>query len=297
MAQERNVDFMEVPNTFQLFIDKVSVLDRKVLVEKVKRPDFELEFENELALFERAFGGEDGIFGNGHVLTFAELMERIAEKPKVLCEKNLLLVGNRIAIRKRKKELFEKILRNVKTTPSKFDDLVIDITTFEGVDFNRPCTIEEKIEIGKEFDYYVYQECIDEIECEIKTKDDDGAEMSRMNYGQKDEITESITKHFTENQTVRLPELYIELTYEKIDSLLFNSVKRKRRVLVEKMGYPTFIEYARYGDFWKTMNDSNYNWIERSELKRDYRQLKDELLQQELKEIQSDLHRMLNNEV
>src|SRR3989304_3142461 len=82
MSQEREIEFKEIPNTYRIFTDKVTVLERKVLFEKT-------EESNYFDPFEDFFGGQV----NTHILTLNDIIQnrnRTLEqtKPKVLFEKH-----------------------------------------------------------------------------------------------------------------------------------------------------------------------------------------------------------------
>src|SRR3972149_4368208 len=201
MSQEREIEFKEIPNTYRIFTDKVTVLERKVLFEKT-------EESNYFDPFEDFFGGQ----GDTHDLALNDIIHdrqstlEQAEQ-KVLFEKNLFLIRNKKEIKKRRSDILQH-MHHVKTSQTS-ESSIIDITSFEGINFNRPCTNEEKIELRRQFDYYVYPEAIDEINCEIKEKDIDGADSVRLDCGLSyNGVSSDLFRNFTEHQTKRLPEDY-----------------------------------------------------------------------------------------
>ncbi len=250
MAGERNFDFREVPNKYKLFTDRVSVLNRKVLVEKTETLNNFLDSDDYIFRF---LQNDITHIGAGVVnrINFREELE----KSRVYIEKDVRLLERK----RTTKEYRRKFIRgffdrrmNVKSTDS---DITCDITSFENIDFNRPCTKEEKIELGKRFDYYVYKESIDEINCEIKEKDTDGIDYARVDYlYNRDKIADSLTEYFTKNQTIRLPDDYEEQVQEKLNNLFLKSLRR--RVLVEKNGFPTHQELVKYEKFLPTVRES-----------------------------------------
>ena len=285
MSQEREIEFKEIPNTYRIFTDKVTVLERKVLFEKTEELNYFDPFED-------FFGGQV----NTHILTLNDIIQnrnRTLEqtKPKVLFEKNLFLIRNKKEIKKRRSDILQH-MHHVKTSQTS-ENSIIDITSFEGINFNRPCTNEEKIELRRQFDYYVYPEAIDEINCEIKEKDIDGADSVRLDYGLSyNGVSSDLFRNFTEHQTKRLPEDYENQVKKMVDNLFSKAITR--RVLVEKTGYYTYKTFQRYDAYITNLRDkdeSNY-W----ELRKKYRESIDLRLNQERNEMTGDLHRLLNND-
>ena len=129
----------------------------------------------------------------------------------------------------------------VKSLPN---EITSDITSLENIDFNSSCTEEQKDYVKKQFDYYVLPEAIDEINCEIKNKEIDGVDISRMDYSWENEVAKSIKNQFINNQTTRLSEDYMESYSQKLD-YHFNLFLR-RKVLIEKTGY-SFFSWEKLG--------------------------------------------------
>lgn len=287
MDTERILNFnKEIPNTFKLWNDKTVILKRKVLIEKI-------EPENENSIFQEYFASFTELqrsleLGRNFILGLQNAKAEL-EKPRVLIEKNIKL----IKLRKEKLEARKKFIDNNLTIKikSKPEEITSDITSLEEVDFNSPITKEQREEIKKILDHYVYSDCIDEINCEIKEKDSDGIDVIRMNYGQhwKDEVAKNLEKFFTEHKTVRLPIDYEQQVNLKIDTS-FNLVI-KRRVLVEKIGYPTRMGMgSRYDKFLESV--SHYNYKERKKLIDEYVQNN---IYQEIYEVRADFHNGMNN--
>lgn len=286
MTEERNIEFKELPNTYKIFTDKVNILDRKVLFEKTKKSDevSDSSYSNYFFNFVEA---------DGNIPAFRNRMIDIREeleKTRVLIEKNIHLIYNKREIKKIRNERYEIIRMYLKNIKSNKNDTVLDITSLENIDFERPCTKEEKIELTKQFDYYVYPESIDEIECEIKEKDSDGVDYARLEYGGIDDVSTNITKNFTLHQTKRLPDDYEEQVKNKVDTIFSNAIKR--RVLFEKIGYQTYITMQRYDAYVNSVKERHDSW----ELRKSYRESNNYLMNQEKNEIVGDLHRMLNDE-
>lgn len=200
MDSERIINFnKEIPNTFKIWNDKITILKRKVLIEKV-------EPSNENSIFAHYFASfmEHQLAHNQHRRNLHDIISEI-EKPRLLFEKDL----KSSKLKKDKLEARKKFINNhcsinIKSKP---EEITSDITSFEEIDFNSPVTKEQKEELKKLLDHYVYPECIDEVNCDIKEKDEDGVDIVRLNYGQhwKDKIAKDLQEFFTEHKTVRLP--------------------------------------------------------------------------------------------
>lgn len=221
--------FKELPNTYELWCNKTTLLSRNVLVEKIDKPIF----------FESNFPNGGIVFDTYVRWDVQQIMqERIraqratAELPKILIEKNLALIKHRqerLEGRVNRIAYMSKYLKNVKSTAT---DITCDITSLENIDFNRSCTQEEKLNLLEQYDYYVYRDAIDEINCDIKLKDIDGIDLCRREYFRKDETAESIKQYFT-NHTIR-PALSEEELYEKMSFVIGKVHICNRKVLVEK---------------------------------------------------------------
>ena len=280
MAVERNVQFGEIPNTYKLWSDKTTVLERKVLIEKIgKKYTFSYGIPFDENYFLNRLNDSET-----HIITYRDILlnsQLEREKPKILTEKNINLINKKREILKRRKSLVS-FVNNVK---GDINDIVMDVTSFENIDFNRPCTKEEKIEIGKKFDYFVYKEFAYEINCEIKIKDTDGVDGNRMIYASKfapDRIGDSLRDSFTKNITIRLSEDYLKQYYEKLDYFMNRGIRRK--VMVEKTGHD-FFSWKKLG-FWDGNKD--FKPDEQRMLRREY--LNSDERRQELDMVRGEIH-------
>jgi hypothetical protein len=252
MAEERKIEFRDIPNTYTLWRDKVSVSTRKVLIEKTQ-PSTEnsiyahyyasfMEFELQRVEGELRVGRADRI----------NIIEEL-EKPRVLFEKNLQLIKSKRGKLEARKQFINKFLSiKFKSVP---EETTSDITSLENIDFNSPVTKEQEKELKKLLDHYVYREAIDEIDCEIKERDEEGVDVVRMNYGQhwKDRVAIDLTEFFTERQTIRLSDDYMDKYFRELDYRMSRALKRK--VLIEKTGYDFFS--------WKKRGFVNLDYTER----------------------------------
>lgn len=241
MSEERNINFKEIPNTFLLIKDRTSVLKRKVLLEKVEKTNENSIYAKYFASFMEGEIRAGRVQPNNRINIIEEL-----EKPRILFEKDLYKLEDKRERIKKRRKFIDKLQQmcnglKVKSLPN---DITSDITSLENIDFNSSCTEEQKEYVKKQFDYYVLTEAIDEINCEIKNKEIDGVDLSRMHYSWEDEVSKSIKNHFIDNQTIRLPENYMELYSKNLD-YHFNLFLR-RKVLVEKTGY-NFFSWEKLG--------------------------------------------------
>jgi hypothetical protein len=79
--------------------------------------------------------------------------EKLKNPPKkVLFEKNIHLVE----CKKVRKQILDLISRHVKVK-SNLNDIVMDITSLENIDFNKPLSNEELKELKKELDFLIYK--------------------------------------------------------------------------------------------------------------------------------------------
>lgn len=248
MSEERNTNSKEIPNTFLLIKDRTSILKRKVLLEKLEKPNENSIYAKYFASFMEGEIRAGLVQPNNRINIVEEL-----EKPRILFEKDLYKLEDKKEYVKKRRKFIDKLQNNLLTVKSLPSDITSDITSLENLDFNGPCTEEQREYLKKQFDYYVLPEAIDEISCEIKYKDIDGVDMSRLDYSWENEVSKSIKNEFINNSTTRLPEDYLELYYKKLD-YHFNLFLR-RKVLVEKTGYSFFSweklgfdKNARYGE-------------------------------------------------
>lgn len=276
----RSTEFREIPNKYQFIVDKTSVLKRNVLVEKTELDELSIH-DDEYNYF-YSFVEQDARMNRVNVSRI-NIREEL-EKTRVIIEKNIKLIQTKRDRKKYRKQFIENIGVNVK---SSIDDITCDITSLENVDFNKPCTKEDKEELFKLLDHYVYRESIDEINCEIKQKDIDGVDIIRSNYANfnKDEISNSIKNFFTKNQTVRLPEDYMEQVNEKIENFFSRIIRR--RVLIEKTGFETYQEFVKY-DKLRLENKGKEG---RYELLREFADREE--YKQECEEIHGHIHRQV----
>ncbi len=274
MENKRILNFSKpIPDTYKLFKDKVSVLNRRVLTEKVEPSDESSVFKQYFASYmEMQLSIEQG---NQFL---RDLQNKTAEfdKPKVLIEKDLKL----IKLRKQKLEARKQFIDNHLTIniKSKPEEITSDITSLENIDFYGPVTKEQKKELKEILDQYMYRDCIDEINCDIKERDKDGVDVVRMNYGQhsKDMIASDLNKVFTEQQSERLDENYMNSYFRQVDYKLSRILKRN--VLIEKKGH----------QFFKTKNWERLGFITlRNYLDSVYRQM-------EYQDIVGEIHRRIN---
>jgi hypothetical protein len=206
------------------------------------------------------------------------------EKPRVLFEKNLYLIKSKRETKERRQKMIQALFQYVGGVKSNLDDITGDITSLEGVDFDSPVTEEQKEELKKLLDHYVYREAIDEIDCEIKERDEDGVDGIRMNYGQhwKDKVANDLTEFFTEHQTIRLPGDYMDKYFKELDYRMSRALRRK--VLIEKTGYD-FFSWEKRG--FSNPDGSNLYGIQR----RDYYDSTERRL--EYQYVAGEIHRRL----
>lgn len=283
MAGEINIEFIEIPNKYKFFTDKINILERKVLFEKIKKSD-----ENTESVFDYLYLGAEipEIPIETIINRRLTYIQQEFEKKRVLIEKNIHLIHNKKEIKKIRNKRYEIVRMYLKNIKSNLSDTILDVTSLESVDFNRPCTIEEKIELLNRFDYYVYPEAIDEINCEIKNKDDDGIDFVRLNYCRPDKVSEDITNGFVFNQTKRLPDDYEKQVIEKIDDFFNNAIKK--RVLIEKKDYPIYTTLIKRDVYMRSSKcDRKISMME-------HKKITQHLIDQELKELVGNLHTGLN---
>ena len=217
--------------------------------------------------------------------------ENLKNPPKIiLFEKNLSLIRYKKAKKDSRLKIMQYLINSGVDVKSNLDDdITADITSLENIDFNGPCTLEQKEELKKQFDYYVYKDCADEINCEIKTSKESNIDINRLNYFNQDPISEEISEHFKSTNFERLPQDYDEQVLAKTNAYVPTNLL-KRRVLVEKINYPTHTKMARYDAFIKSareMGGGNFSSPEVQE----YRNAPDFLI--ERIEVVGDLRRML----
>lgn len=239
MSEARNITFKEIPNTFLLIKDRTSILKRKVLLEKLEKPNENSIYAKYFASFMEGEIRAGRVQPNNRINIIEEL-----ERPRILFEKDLYKLEDKKERTKKRRKFIDKLNKNSLTVKSLPNDITSDITSLENVDFNSPCTKEQREYLKRQFDYYVLPEAIDEINCEIKNKDIDGVDISRMDYSWENEVSKSIKNQFVNNQTTRLPEDYMELYSKKLD-YHFNLFLR-RKVLIEKTGY-SFFSWEKLG--------------------------------------------------
>jgi len=221
--------------------------------------------------------------------------EKINNPPKtVLFEKNLSLINYRKAKKDSRLRIMQKLIQQGIDVKSTLDDITADITSFENIDFNRPCSDEEFKELRKQFDYYVYPEAIDEINCEIKTAEENIPDINRLNYCNQDPISKDISENFKPTDYKRIPDDYDEQVQAKTDALVPINLLR-RRVLVEKIDYPTHTKMARYDAFIKSAREMGKRANYHDEEVQNYRNAPDFLM--ERLEVVGDLRRMFLGEI
>lgn len=174
---------------------------------------------------------------------------------KVLIEKDTAMLDAFRLAKKIRKDRYDYWSRHLKIK-SEFGDYISDITSFENIDFNSECSKKQIEELKKEFDFFVFRESIDEINCEIKQSDSDVIDCSRFNYCYQDEVSLDIKKKFTEQQTKRIPDDYEDDVTEKIERFFCQGIKR--RVLFEKTLNPTYKSINKYHKYFNENFGTNF---------------------------------------
>jgi len=228
----RNFEFREVPVEFSSVVNKSIIYKRKVFIEKTVLDT------TESALYA------------SYMASFMEKKIKETSSQFIMFEKNIIAlrrIEKKFLLKKSRKKMYEVLSKYVKQIKSNPEEITADITSLENIEFNRPCSDDEFKELKKQFDYYVYQDSVDEIEG-IKHKDIDGIDAQRLNYCNSDEISEKITQRFVQSyvsENKRLPENYEQDCFIKaVDRLLGTS--KTRTVLLEKIDNPTNTSYSRF---------------------------------------------------
>lgn len=221
--------------------------------------------------------------------------EKLNNPPKiVLFEKNLSLINYNKAKKNSRLKMMQKLIQQGIDVKSTLDDITADITSFENIDFNKPCSDEEFKELREQFDYYVYPEAIDEINCEIKTIEENIPDINRLNYFNQDPISEEISGHFKPTDYKRIPDDYDQQVKTKTDAYVPINLL-KRRVLVEKIDYPTHTKMAKYDAFIKSVREMGKKANFHDEEVYEYRNAPDFLM--ERLEVVGDLRRLFLGEI
>jgi len=221
--------------------------------------------------------------------------EKLNNPPKtVLFEKNLSLINYRKAKKDSRFKIMQYLISSGIDVKSSLNDVAADITSLENIDFNKPCSDEEFKELRKQFDYYVYPEAIDEINCEIKTAEENIPDINRLNYCNQDPVSEEISEQFKPTDAQRIPDDYEQQVQSKIDACMPIHFL-KRRVLVEKINYPTHTKMARYDAFIKSAREMGRSANYHDEEVQNYRNAPDFLM--ERLEVVGDLRRLFLGEI
>lgn len=224
-----------------------------------------------------------------------EEREKLFNPPKsILIEKNLSLIKYNKAKKDSRLKMMQKLIQSGIDVKSNLDDVTADITSFENIDFNRPCSKEEIQELKKELDYFVYRDCADEINCEINSLEENLPDLNRLNYCNQDPISEEISEHFKPTDYRRIPEDYEFQVQAKVDACIPIHFL-KRRVLVEKIDYPTHTKMARYDAFIKSAREMGRSANYHDEEVQNYRNAPDFLM--ERLEVVGDLRRLFLGEI
>jgi len=177
-------------------------------------------------------------------------LERISVPKKVFVEKNDNLREFIKEVTKERRRLYYRFSQFL-DIQSKPDEKIINITSLENVDFNKPCSIEELEEIKEKYDYYIYPDCIDEINCDIKTKENDGVDLYRLGYGEKNNVTSDISESFMKKSERITEECYSEF-FKKLDKNIGQGCRVRRRVLFEKLEIERSTNLNRYQLYFKS---------------------------------------------